>query len=186
MEKKPPAPKEARKRMDDGTFLALATTLVTLTAIDFAIHWNGGVSDPEIREFFKSNLGNWINYVGNFGFSAAMSIVATAAQRIARHTDTIKGEDDLTDHVLDGFSHLAPGGIFALVLAVEGFSGNNHFWGDVTSTLLGIQIGQTVTRESLHRLNLGRHHSVRNKVDPLFPMKEIPTALPAWQYDPIQ
>ncbi len=179
MEKISPKPgKETRKKMSDARFYGTAFTLVTLAAIDFAIHWNGGVSDPEIREFFTSNLGDWIKYVGNFGYAAAMSITAAGALKIASHADTVKGEADFTDHVVNGLGHIAPGCILALVLAVEGFAGNNHFLGDMTATVLGIELGKIVTNEALHRANAGRQHAIRDRVDKLFPMDGIPTSLP--------
>ncbi len=185
MEKKPPAQKEVRKKMEDSTFFTLATTLFTLTAIDFAIHSNGGVSDPETRAFFQSMLGDWIKYIGNFGYSAAMAIMATGILRLARHADTIKGEADFSDHLVGILARVAPAGILALVLTVEGFSGNNHFIGDMTTTIMGIETGKAVSQEALHRVGFGRRHSIRNKVDPLFPLKEIPTSLPQWQYQAI-
>lgn len=178
MEKKTPAPNqpEQRKFSTDPVLIILGIVLASIAPIDFSIHWNGAISDPEMREFFRQYIGEFVNHVGNFGLAAAMTIPIVFGKKFLEHSDTLPEDITLYDKALELGYKATMVGIFTIPMLVEGFKGNYDFWPDTLTSFGGIIAAKGATEGALRKFRLGRESQVKNKADGHHFLENIPVS----------
>lgn len=173
--------KNERKRMPDLLYWGLGITLASLAGIDFAIHHNSAISDPDIREYFFNIFGPIIKNVGNFGLAASAGITIGATRKLLSRVNATPGEETPLEISLGGFSKITDVMTITTVILMEAFGSssgfNNEFVRDILMTLLGYYSGKEEIKETLHRLKIGRQDVIKLKADGLGYLKNCPTSL---------
>ncbi len=147
VKEKAPTKNQEKKQLDLTVPLILLT--VTLSVLDFYSHPHGGLADLERRQALEKFIGFLADYIGNYGFSAALTTVAA----IARNFSDLVFKSDIAKTMIKRGYQISLASIITLNALVEGFSNNNQFWGDVTMGTLGVFITSTAIQLLMNKFN---------------------------------
>ncbi len=128
----------------DIAVAALILLNISLILLDLYSHPHQGLADPERRKILELVIGDLAKYIGNYGFS---SCLATAAVFAKHSFDLItQFKKEISPKFLMRLVAL----ISVLNVAIESFTPNNQFTGDVSLGFAGA-IGGTLSAALLIR-----------------------------------
>lgn len=157
--------------------VALLLVVATGAGVDFGIHYNSGLSDPAMREFFSQIFGREIiSHIGNALIPAAVGISVATGRKILSHSNPGDRDDkDLLDHVAF-FGDIGIGSAtLASIFASESYRHNVDGPGDLVVTGIFFFLGRFITELTLHNAGVGRKRMIRNSADAFRYLQNVPT-----------
>ncbi|MBP9670126.1 hypothetical protein KBD75_01865 [Candidatus Woesebacteria bacterium] len=145
----------------------LLAVLVTGAGVDFSIHYNSGMSDPVMREFFSQIFGREIiSHIGNALIPAAVGIIVASSRKILSHSNPgVRDDQDFLDYAAKVGDIGAGGATMATIFASEAYKHNVDGPGDILTTGIFFFLGRFLAEMILHNAGVGRKQMVRNSAD---------------------